>query len=149
MQDTVWGTKRLARFSTPAIKKLYSATLTVTLEEDWLYSRKIGELNYVMLWAAFSTAQGTYPLRRVWILDSGSTCYVSNDITWLTIRRPAIQGDFLWAGNSKVWIKAYGTAVLSVASSCVKRQLHLKDVAYCSDLLYNLVLFRILCLQGL
>jgi hypothetical protein len=62
MQDTVRGTKQLARSSTPAVKKSHSATPIVTLKEDWLYSRKIGELNYAMLRAALSTAQGTYPL---------------------------------------------------------------------------------------
>jgi hypothetical protein len=65
MQDTVQSTKQLARSSILAVKKSHLATLTVTLKEDWLHSRKIEELNYAMLWAALSTAQGTYPLRRL------------------------------------------------------------------------------------
>lgn len=40
-------------------------------------------------------------------------------------------GDFLWAGNAKVWIKAYGSVTLRVDSVDGHRLLYLENVAYC------------------
>ncbi|PZD22957.1 hypothetical protein A1F97_11291, partial [Pyrenophora tritici-repentis] len=72
-----------------------------------------------------------------------------NDIERFTNTREPGQGDFLWAGNARVWIKAYGTVVIRVQGDCPTRLLHLYDVAYCPDLHCNLVSFRILRQQGL
>lgn len=95
------------------------------------------------------TKQSRYPLERSFILDSGTTCHVANDIDRFTNTRPPTQGDFLWAGNSHVWIKAYGTVTIRVRGETPSRFLHLYDVAYCPDLHCNLVSFRILRRQGL
>ncbi|KAG9375509.1 hypothetical protein A1F94_013913 [Pyrenophora tritici-repentis] len=58
-------------------------------------------------------------------------------------------GDFLWAGNTRVWIKAYGSVTLRVDSADGHRLLYLENVAYCPDLHCSLVSFRILRRQGL
>lgn len=98
--------------------------------------------------ASFMAKQSQYPLRRSFILDSGSTCHVCNDIRRFTTNWPSTPGDFLWAGNAKIWIQAYGTVVLRVNSENTD-SLHLRDVAYCPDLHCNLVSFRLLRRQGL
>ncbi|KAF7564273.1 uncharacterized protein PtrM4_153250 [Pyrenophora tritici-repentis] len=40
-------------------------------------------------------------------MDSGTTIHVGNDLGRFTDIRPPMTGDFLWAGNTRVWIKAY------------------------------------------
>jgi hypothetical protein len=90
-----------------------------------------------------------YPLERSFILDSGTTCHVANDIGRFANTQEPAQGDFLWAGNTRVWIKAYGTVVIRVQGDRATRLLHLYNVAYCPDLHCNLVSFRILRQQGL
>jgi hypothetical protein len=94
------------------------------------------------------TKNSRYPLKRSFILDSGTTCHVANDIDRFTNTREPTQGDFLWAGNTRVWIKAYGTVVIRVQGQATQL-LRLNDVAYCPDLHCNLVSFRILRQQGL
>ena len=103
----------------------------------------------MILTAAFMAKQSGYPLQRSFILDSGSTCHVANDIARFTYTRPATTGDFLWAGNTRVWIKAYGTVIIRVARKQSTTTLQLYNVAYCPDLHCNLVSFRILRNQGL
>lgn len=90
-----------------------------------------------------------YPLERSFILDSGTTCHVANNIDRFTNTRLPEQGDFLWAGNARVWIKAYGTVIIRVQGESTTQLLRLYDVAYCPDLHCNLVSFRILRQQGL
>jgi hypothetical protein len=51
--------------------------------------------------------------------------------------------------DPQLWIKAYGSVTLTVYSGNNQRQLRLKDVVYCPDLLCNLVSFGLLRLQGL
>jgi hypothetical protein len=55
-----------------------------------------------------------YPLERSFILDSGTTIHVANDLDRFTNMREPMKGDFLWAGNLRVWIKGYGTVLLRV-----------------------------------
>ncbi|KAG9384348.1 hypothetical protein A1F94_003895 [Pyrenophora tritici-repentis] len=82
-------------------------------------------------------------------MDSGTTIHVGNDLGRFTNIRPPMTGDFLWAGNTRVWIKAYGSVTLRVDSADGHRLLYLENVAYCPDLHCSLVSFRILCRQGL
>jgi hypothetical protein len=55
-----------------------------------------------------------YPLERLFILDSRTTIHVANNLDRFTNIREPMKGDFLWAGNSRVWIKGYGTVLLRV-----------------------------------
>ncbi|KAF7565077.1 hypothetical protein PtrM4_045110 [Pyrenophora tritici-repentis] len=82
-------------------------------------------------------------------MDSGTTIHVGNDLGRFTNIRPPMTGDFLWAGNTRVWIKAYGSVTLRVDSADGHRLLYLENVAYCPDLHCSLVSFRILRRQGL
>ncbi|KAG9384285.1 hypothetical protein A1F94_006196 [Pyrenophora tritici-repentis] len=82
-------------------------------------------------------------------MDSGTTIHVGNDLGRFTDIRPPMTGDFLWAGNTRVWIKAYGSVTLRVDSADGHRLLYLENVAYCPDLHCSLVSFRILRRQGL
>lgn len=63
--------------------------------------------------------------------------------------RPPKEGDFIWAGNSKLWIQAYGTADVVVTNGDEKSTIKLLNVALCPDILCNLVSFRILRQQGI
>jgi hypothetical protein len=97
--------------------------------------------------ASFGT--DTYPLKNSYILDSGSTIHITNDRTRLYNFREATTADYLWAGNSRVWIKGYGTISLHVAGPQGVTALVLRDVAYCPDILCNLVSFRQLRTHGI
>ncbi|KAI0615882.1 hypothetical protein TUN199_12168, partial [Pyrenophora tritici-repentis] len=66
-------------------------------------------------------------------MDSGTTIHVGNDLGRFTDIRPPMTGDFLWAGNTRVWIKAYGSVTLRVDSADGHRLLYLENVAYCPD----------------
>jgi hypothetical protein len=55
---------------------------------------------------AFSIAQ--YPLKNSAILDSGTTIHIFNEISRFLHFRTSPQGDFVWAGDSKVKVLGYG-----------------------------------------
>ncbi|KAE8862102.1 hypothetical protein PTNB29_04664 [Pyrenophora teres f. teres] len=76
LEDDVRSSKR-PRSRTPMIKKSRSATLTI------------------------EPTSKEYPLERSFILDSGTTCHVGNDIERFTNTREPGQRDFLWAGNTR------------------------------------------------
>jgi hypothetical protein len=58
-------------------------------------------------------------------------------------------GDYVWTGNSKVWIQGYGTVDVAAEVPQGKHILHLRDVAWCPDFICNLVSFRLLRRQGI
>jgi hypothetical protein len=58
-------------------------------------------------------------------------------------------GDYIWAGNSKVWIRGYGSIDLILKNNNKTAKLTLQDVAICPDLLCNLVSFRLLRHKGI
>jgi len=99
--------------------------------------------------ASYHSEPNTYPLRYSAILDSGSTCHIYNDIDRFSALRPPSPGDYIWAGSSRVWIKGYGSVHLHIRSREGTRTIRLDNVAYCPDLLCNLVSFRLLRRQGL
>lgn len=90
-----------------------------------------------------------YPLKYSFILDSGTTCHITNDPDRVYDFRLPTPGDYIWAGNSKVWIKGYGSIDLTLKSNDNTYTLTLHDVAICPDLLCNLVSFRLLRLKGI
>jgi hypothetical protein len=106
--------------------------------------------------AAFSVAAGNkdatdYPLQKLFILDSGLTCHITNDPNRVYgFRRPTPR-DYIWAGNLKVWIKGYGSIDLTLKNNNNNKatKVTLQDVAICPDLLCNLVSFRLLRHKGI
>ena len=77
------------------------------------------------------------------ILDSGTTLHIFNEITRFLNLRSAPHGDFVWAGNTKVPILAYGEVDIQIVSPKQKLQIfRLYDVAYCEGFVANLVSFR-------
>jgi hypothetical protein len=90
-----------------------------------------------------------YPLRHSFILDSGSTCHITNTPQCAYNIRPTTHGDFIWAGNSKIWVSGYGTVELSMKGQCGITKILLQDVAICPDILCNLVSFRCLRQMGI
>ena len=91
--------------------------------------------------AALSIDQ--YPLKNSSILDSGTTIHIFNEITRFLNFRQAPDGDFVWAGDSKVPILGYGDIDIQVVGLKKKLQiLRLYDVAYCEGFVANLVSFR-------
>jgi len=63
--------------------------------------------------------------------------------------RPPTQGDFIWAGNTQIWVTGYGSIELHLESEGEITKVTLKDVAICPDLLCNLVSFRLLRQSGI
>jgi hypothetical protein len=102
-----------------------------------------------MMKAAFSASQQGYPLKDAFILDSGTTTHICNNLARLKEIRPPIMGDYIWAGNSRVWIKGYGTVNVTAEGPQGKETLHLINVAWCPDFLCSLVSFRLLRRQGI
>ena len=90
-----------------------------------------------------------YPLKDDFILDSGATVHITNKFGLLQeIRKPS-PGDCIQAGNSKLWIRAYGTVTLKLPGPSGPTWLRLKDVAWCPDIVTNLVSFNTLRRQGI
>jgi hypothetical protein len=57
--------------------------------------------------------------------------------------------DYIWAGNSKVWIRGYRSIDLILKNNNKTAKLTLQDVAICPDLLCNLVSFQLLRHKGI
>ena len=79
--------------------------------------------------AAFSANQQGYLLKDAFILDSGTTTHTCNNLARLKEIRPPIMGDYIWAGNSRVWIKGYGAVKVTAEGPQGKETLHLINVA--------------------
>jgi Reverse transcriptase (RNA-dependent DNA polymerase)/GAG-pre-integrase domain len=95
---------------------------------------------------AFSIAQ--YPLKNSAILDSGTIIHIFNEISRFLRFRIAPQGDFVWAGDSKIKVLGYGDVDIEIQGPQGKRILRLHDVALCEDFACNLVSLRQLHKQG-
>ncbi|KAI1676002.1 rve multi-domain protein [Pyrenophora tritici-repentis] len=107
-------------------------------------------LSIAQIKAVFAVAsildRSKYPLSNSFILDSGSTCHITNKPDRIYSYRPPSYGDFIGAGNSQIWIKGYGSIVLHLEKG---EKLVLYDVAICPDILCNIVSFRVLRKQGI
>ena len=91
--------------------------------------------NHVFLYA-FNTATPLailgYPLFYSAILDSGTTLHIFNDLARFYNLRKAPRDHFIFAGNSRIGILAYGDVNITVRSPTGPRTLRLRDVAYCT-----------------
>ncbi|KAF7567888.1 hypothetical protein PtrM4_125010 [Pyrenophora tritici-repentis] len=83
--------------------------------------------------AAFNASNQGYPLKDAFILDSGSTTHICNNLSRLEEVRPPAMGDYIWAGNSRVWIQGYGAVKVTAERAQGKQILHLSNVAWCPD----------------
>ncbi|KAF9733719.1 polyprotein [Paraphaeosphaeria minitans] len=99
--------------------------------------------------AAFSASQQGYPLKDAFILDSGSTTHICNNLSRIDDIRPPAMGDYIWAGNTKVWVQGYGTVRVTTKGAQKEQLLRLNDVAWCPDFLCSLISFRLLRRQGI
>jgi hypothetical protein len=88
----------------------------------------------------------TFPLRDLAILDSGATIHVFNDLSRFSNFKKAPRGDYLLAARSEVPILGYGDVSLQLKNGKVLR---LKNVAFCTDFVTNLVSFRLLKANGI
>lgn len=125
--------------------------------DEWLDGCQIGTIDDstspIAMSTSFNTAErsnpNTYPLRNLAILDSGTTCHIFNDVDRFVALWPPRPGDFIWAGNTQVWIQGYGSVHVRLKSTRGNSTIRLDNVALCPDLLCNLVSFRLLRRQGL
>jgi hypothetical protein len=104
--------------------------------------------------ASFSAAAGgkkttNYPLQDSFILDSGTTCHIVNLTDQIFDFRLPQPGDYIRTGNSKSWVKGYGSHPLTLTNGTKTTTIILRDVAICPDLLCNLVSFRLLRQEGI
>ena len=97
----------------------------------------------------FNVNDQQYPLRNLFILDSGSTTHICNNIERMTNLRAPMPGDYIWAGNTRVWIQGYGTVQVRTKGYHAEQSIQLNNVALCPDILCNLVSFRLLRQQGI
>ena len=99
--------------------------------------------------AAFSVSNQGYPLKDAFILDSGSTTHICNNLSRIKHLRPPAIGDYIWAGNTRVQIQGYGAVIIAIEGTQGKQTLHLNNVAWCPDFLCSLISFRLLRRQGI
>ena len=112
---------------------------------EGLEGRYISTITAAVFLAEFSD----YPLRHSFILDSGSTIHITNDRNRIRNLRPPTTADYIWAGNTQVCIQGYGSVVLNLVGPNGSTKLELSNVAFCPDILCNLVSFRLLRQQGI
>ena len=62
--------------------------------------------------------------------DSGATCHITNDRHRIASFRNPLPGDYILAGNNKIWIKGYGSVYVEVKGPKGDRVLCLDNVAY-------------------
>ncbi|PZD24358.1 hypothetical protein A1F97_11142, partial [Pyrenophora tritici-repentis] len=110
---------------------------------------KISKIDAMFAAVSSLSNRHDYPLSNSFIFDSGSTCHITNNPDRIHNYRPPIHGDFIWAGNSQIWIKGYGSIVIQLEHKQRVEKLVLHDVAICPDILCNIVSFRVLRKQGL
>ncbi|EFQ85047.1 hypothetical protein PTT_20136, partial [Pyrenophora teres f. teres 0-1] len=48
------------------------------------------------------------------ILDSGVTCYITNNLDRIYNYRPLLLGDYIWAGSIRIWIRGYSTTDITL-----------------------------------
>ena len=82
------------------------------------------------------------------ILDSGTTIHIFNQLTRFLNFRTALEGDFIYAGSSKVPIQGYGDVDLQVDYPGKRKIVRLYDVAFCDQFACNIVSFRRLRQRG-
>ena len=98
--------------------------------------------------ASFSVAD--YPLRHSAILDTGTTLHIFNEVSRFLDLRTARTGDFVWAGERKIAIQAYGTVDIVVQGPKRQKQLmRLYNVALCPTIVCNLVSYQLLERKGI
>jgi hypothetical protein len=102
-----------------------------------------------MMNAAFNVSNQGYPLKDAFILDSGSTTHICNNLSRIKHLRPPAIGDYIWAGNTRVQIRGYGAVTIATEGTQGKQTLHLNHVAWCPDFLCSLISFRLLRRQGI
>ena len=91
-----------------------------------------------------------YPLVHSAILDSGSTLHIFNQISRFLDFRVATPGECVWAGDHKIPIRGYGEVDITVQTlTGGTRILRLYDVAYCKEIVCNLVSLRKLRRRGI
>ena len=75
-----------------------------------------------------------YPLKNSSILNSGTTIHIFNEITHFLNFQSTPDGDFVWAGDSRVAILGYGDVDIQVIGPKKKLQVfRLYHVAYCES----------------
>lgn len=82
-----------------------------------------------MMNAAFHVSNQGYPLKNAFILDSGSTTHICNNLSRITHLRPPAAGDYIWAGNTRVSIQGYGAVTIATEGAIGDQTLHLNNVA--------------------
>jgi hypothetical protein len=135
-----------------------SASLPVRTKEEsstplWLEGRMIGKCHEQFGTAqgsAFSTSSGgTHPLINSAILDSGTTIHIFDTYERFSNHRQARPGDYIWAGSVQVPIYGYGSVDICVRLGTSRQILRLLEVAFCPDMLANLVSLERLGQQGM
>jgi hypothetical protein len=90
-----------------------------------------------------------YMLNKSFILDSGATCHVCNDKSRFTNFRLAIEDDELYAGESVIPIKGFGTVLVTVTTSESKQYtLYLHNVVLISSFHTSVASLRLFMAQG-
>ena len=110
----------------------------------------VGEVNANFITeSAFHSAVASI-LKNLSILDSGTTIHVFNNLSRFSNFRKAPRREYLLAGSLEVPILGYGDVTLQVTKeNGVKGVLRLKNVAFCTDFITNLVSFRLLRARGI
>ncbi len=102
------------------------------------FERAIREMN-VNLYEVFTLV--FYPLKESYILDSGSSIYITKDKHRLFKYKPASPKDRLKCRGSYIIIQSYRDLDIQLTNQKKEKPktLQLFQIAYCPDFLFNIV----------
>jgi hypothetical protein len=84
-----------------------------------------------------------YVLKSLWLLDSGSTIYISHELHHFVNFVKASRGDCMTIGGGKVPILGYGDVWITMTYRNIKRRVLLKHVAYYHEFTSNLIAWNL------
>jgi hypothetical protein len=110
--------------------------------------KEVGEINNIF--QATLASQDDFPLKNSYILDLGSSLYVSHNLNRFHDFQRAPLGHHTVCGSGSVTIQEYGEVEIALTSSKSRiRILRLHNVAYYPDFPTNLVSLRLLKARGI
>jgi hypothetical protein len=89
-----------------------------------------------------------YVLKSLWLLDFGSSIYISHELYRFMNFVRAFRGDYVVIGGGKVPILGYNDVWIIMMYRNIERRVLLKHVAYCHGFISNFIAWNLLKKNG-
>jgi hypothetical protein len=96
----------------------------------------------------YDLEESDYVLKELWILDSGTTIYISHALHRFVNFVKAPKGDRIITGGGEVPILGYGDVWIIMTYKTTQRRVLLKRVAYCQGFTTNLMAWNLMKKKG-